>query len=89
VNITPGRVLALDWVGPHGPWDDQLVFVFDAGTLDAAHVDALRISDDELAGFAFVEPEQATDRLRLDIADRLHRALGALRDGTTDYGERT
>jgi ADP-ribose pyrophosphatase YjhB (NUDIX family) len=87
-NITVGRVLTLDWVAAHGPWDDQLVFVFDGDTFDQARVDALHVNDSELSGFAFVEPEQAADRLRTDIADRLRRALTALRDGTTDYDER-
>src|SRR5947199_1234092 len=31
VTIKAGRVLVVDWVGPHGPWDDQIVFIFDAG----------------------------------------------------------
>lgn len=27
-------LLVVDWVAPHGPWDDQIAFVFDGGTLD-------------------------------------------------------
>lgn len=85
--ITAGRVLTLDWEAPHGPWDDQLVFVFDAGTLEQAHAEHLHISDPELSEFAFVEPAQARQRLRADMAARLDRALTALRSGTTEYGE--
>jgi ADP-ribose pyrophosphatase YjhB (NUDIX family) len=82
-----GRVLVVDWDGPHGPWDDQLVFVFDGGVLDPGRVAALRISNDELAGFEFVPPGEAGHRLRADLADRVVRALEALRTGATDYGE--
>src|SRR5262245_8516100 len=24
-------LLCVDWVSPHGPWDDSLMFIFDAG----------------------------------------------------------
>lgn len=85
--VTIGRVLVVDWDGPHGPWDDQLVFVFDGGTLPAEQAARLRAVDDELAGFEFVAPTAAPERLRGDMADRLARALAALRDGTTDHVE--
>ncbi|MGH3837923.1 MAG: NUDIX domain-containing protein [Pseudonocardiaceae bacterium] len=88
LTITVGRVLVVDWDGPHGPWDDQLVFVFDAGPLTTAQAAGLRTTDDELAGFEFVPPADALRRLRGDMADRLSRALRAQGAGTTDYSER-
>ncbi|WP_305858949.1 NUDIX domain-containing protein [Amycolatopsis sp. CA-230715] len=88
LTIAVGRVLVIDWDGPHGPWDDQLIFVFDGGTLTATQVQALRLTDDELSGFAFVPHAEAANRLRPDMADRLARALAAQRDGTTDHAER-
>jgi ADP-ribose pyrophosphatase YjhB (NUDIX family) len=27
-----GRRLVIEWIGAHGPWDDQIVFVFDGGS---------------------------------------------------------
>jgi len=30
-----GRVLVIDWVSPHVPRDDSLMFVFDGGVLTA------------------------------------------------------
>ncbi|MFL6122894.1 NUDIX domain-containing protein [Actinophytocola sp.] len=87
--ITAGRPLVVDWDGPHGPWDDQLVFVFDAGTVTLNQAAAVRPVDAELDGAAFVSPAEAADRLRADMADRLARALRALEAGTTDYGEHT
>lgn len=89
LTVTAGRPLVVDWDGPHGPWDDQLVFVFDAGTVTADQAAGLRPADDELAAVEFVTPEEAVKRLRADMAGRLARALWALRDGDTDYGERS
>ena len=86
--LTVGRVLTVDWDGPHGPWDDQLVFVFDGRTLTAAQAAALRIADDALAGFEFVAPTAAAGRLAAGLADPLARALRAQQDGTTDHAER-
>ncbi len=31
--IQVGSLLCVDWVAPHGPWDDLLAFVFDGGVL--------------------------------------------------------
>lgn len=47
-------LLCLDWVSPHGPWDDSLMFIFDAGTLDAEQIAGLSLADAELAAYEFV-----------------------------------
>jgi len=83
-----GALLLLDWDGPHGPWDDQLLFIFDGGTLADAQVAELRIVDPELARFEFLTPDDAARRLRPDMADRLRRATEAQQAGNTDYSER-
>lgn len=87
LTITAGRILVLDWIGPHGPWDDQLVFVFDGGTLTGVQLAGVRVIDPEISEFAMLEPEEATRRLRPDMAQRLSRARQALSSGTTDYSE--
>ena len=33
LDIQVGALLSVDWVSPHGPWDDLLNSVFDGGTL--------------------------------------------------------
>lgn len=88
LTVTAGRVLVVDWDGPHGPWDDQIIFVFDAGTVTAAQAAALRPTDEELAAVEFVAPDEADRRLRPDMANRLTRALRALAAGTANYEER-
>lgn len=87
VSISAGRLLTVDWAPPHGPWDDQLVFVFDAGTLTDDQIAALRVTDNELSGFTFVIPTESAQYLRPDVAARLTRALRALDTGTTEYSE--
>jgi ADP-ribose pyrophosphatase YjhB (NUDIX family) len=85
--VQAGRLLVLDWDAPHGPWDDQLVFIFDGGTLTGEQVGSLRIADEELASFEFVTVGEAVRRLRADMAGRLIRALKTVESGETDYGE--
>ncbi|WP_409469700.1 NUDIX domain-containing protein [Streptomyces sp. HC307] len=76
--IEPRRLLVVDWVAPHGPWDDQIAFIFDAGTIGTAEAAALQPHDDELSELAFVTPAEATTRLRNRLARRLRAALEAL-----------
>jgi 8-oxo-dGTP diphosphatase len=33
LDLQVGDLLCVDWVSPHGPWDDLLNFIFDGGTL--------------------------------------------------------
>ena len=33
LDLHAGQLLCLDWVVPHGPWDDSLVPIFDGGSL--------------------------------------------------------
>ncbi|MBJ7903445.1 NUDIX domain-containing protein [Streptomyces sp. DSM 110735] len=85
VRVTPRGLLVVDWVGPHGPWDDQLAFVFDCGTLDQERADRLRPRDDELSEVAFVTAAEAVDRLRDRIRLRFEHALTALATGRPLY----
>lgn len=87
VTIIAGRLLVLDWIGPHGPWDDQLVFIFDGGTLTGDQLANVRAIDPEVSEFAMFEPEEASRRLRPDMAQRLSRAQQALSSGAVDYSE--
>jgi ADP-ribose pyrophosphatase YjhB (NUDIX family) len=87
VSIEAGRLLVLDWVDAHGPWDDQLVFVFEGQTLSSEKIEELAISDDELTGFGFFSSAEARARLRTDVGERLRRALEMLDDGMFDYKE--
>jgi ADP-ribose pyrophosphatase YjhB (NUDIX family) len=85
LEIIVGRPLCLDWVAPHGPWDDQLAFIFDGGQLTGAEIGAIRLRDGELTEIEFCTQEQAGQRLRTAICKRLSAALSAREGSTTAY----
>ena len=78
-------LLCLDWVSPHGPWDDSLMFIFDTGILTADQITRLRLADSELAAYEFCAPEQARQRLRSYVWLRVNAALQALESRRTVY----
>ncbi|MEV0001420.1 NUDIX hydrolase [Micromonospora sp. NPDC050980] len=83
LEVPVGSMLVVDWVAPHGPWDDSLMFVFDGGVLPAtAH---LRPTDHELAEARFVPLDDARALLRPYIWQRLRHAVAALADGRPRY----
>ena len=45
LDIQVGDLLCVDWVSPHGPWDDLLNFIFDGGTLNASEIAGLQLVD--------------------------------------------
>ncbi|GAA3766541.1 NUDIX hydrolase [Salinactinospora qingdaonensis] len=77
LDIKPLRLLCVDWVAPHGPWDDLLVFVFDGGTLTTEQAATIQPTDDELTAAAFLPTPQAQDRLRDYVWRRTQAALTA------------
>src|SRR5215813_13839136 len=49
LDIHVGALLCVDWVSPHGPWDDLLAFVFDGGEMSNEQIAGIELVDDELA----------------------------------------
>jgi ADP-ribose pyrophosphatase YjhB (NUDIX family) len=80
-----GDLLCVDWVSPHGPWDDLLAFVFDGGVLSTAQAGGLRSSDPELAAVRFYSPEEACRLLRPYVWRRVQAALQVLKGGGIRY----
>jgi 8-oxo-dGTP diphosphatase len=87
LDLQPLRLLVVDWVPPHGPWDDQLAFVFDGGVLDPAQIAAIRLLDGEVAGVRWCTDEEALALLRPRLSKRVRVALQALRAGRARYLE--
>jgi 8-oxo-dGTP pyrophosphatase MutT (NUDIX family) len=85
LNIKVGRLLCVDWVSPHGPWDDLLAFIFDGGELNDQQIAGLKLHDDELAAFQFCSKDQAAQRLRPYVWYRVAAALEALCTGQVQY----
>jgi ADP-ribose pyrophosphatase YjhB (NUDIX family) len=85
LRVEIGALLCVDWIPPHGPWDDTVVFVFDGGTLLPHAIGALEVRDDELSAFRFCPPDQAAELLRPYVWQRATTALAALRAGGARY----
>lgn len=85
LDIQVGRLLVVDWVPPHGPWDDLLAFVFDGGELTGDQIAGITLMDDELRAFDFCTPEQARIRLRPYVWRRVATALDVLETGRAQY----
>lgn len=80
-----GRLLVVDWIAPHGPWDDSLVFIFDGGVLTTDQQAAIRLSDDELDTYRFYEPAEVSSLLRPYAWHRIRIALDAILGAATFY----
>jgi 8-oxo-dGTP pyrophosphatase MutT (NUDIX family) len=74
-DIQAGALLCVDWVSPHGPWDDSLMFIFDGGVLSHHQIAGLNLADGELAAFKFCTEEEAAARLRPYVWRRVVAAL--------------
>lgn len=78
-------MLVVDWVAPHGPWDDSLMFIFNGGVLDGEKIASLRVADSELTGYRFYSPEDAATVLRRYVLNRLIHAIAANDEERTRY----
>jgi 8-oxo-dGTP pyrophosphatase MutT (NUDIX family) len=78
-------LLCLDWVAPHGPWDDLLGFVFDGGVLSPQQAAQLAPRDSELSEHRFFDVEEALRLLPARQRARAAQALRALDDGVPRY----
>jgi 8-oxo-dGTP diphosphatase len=87
LDTKPLRVLCIDWVPPHDPWDDLLAFIFDGGTLTRGQAGSLRTADKELGAFDFCTASEAEERLHPRTWRRTAAALEALRTGHVRYLE--
>lgn len=83
LDVVVHGLLVVDWVAPHGPWDDQIAFVFDGGTIDVERKPMPH--DEELSEARFVDPAKAGGLLQDRMRRRLTEALRALREGRTVY----
>ncbi|WP_327389027.1 NUDIX hydrolase [Streptomyces sp. NBC_01207] len=79
------KLLVVDWVPPHGPWDDQIAFIFDVETLDDAQAAEVRPHDDELSEAAFLPIDKALVLLRSRMRNRLAAAIRAGKTGHPVY----
>jgi hypothetical protein len=81
-------LLLVDWVPQQGRFFEEVLYVFDGGVMSARDIEAIRVPADELAGFEFLELDQAVARLADLDAVRLRTAYQVRQSGTgTVYAE--
>jgi 8-oxo-dGTP pyrophosphatase MutT (NUDIX family) len=85
LDLSARSMLCVDWVPPHGPWDDLLAFVFDADVLTHEQIASIQLLDGELEGYELCDEAQAQKRLRPRTWRRLKAALRAARIGEISY----
>lgn len=83
LEVTLRGLLVVDWVPPHGPWDDQIAFIFDGGVLDAA--EELHPQDEELSEARFMTLDKARELVGARMRHRLDAAVRALDEGRSAY----
>ncbi|MFJ4409490.1 NUDIX domain-containing protein [Streptomyces sp. NPDC088910] len=93
LDVTLHGLLVVDWVPPHGPWDDQLAFIFDGGTLTARQTVEIRPHDRELLRLRLCPRPKPHQRTRPAGDPRGHRRsavavrAGRIRGRRTALGE--
>jgi 8-oxo-dGTP diphosphatase len=78
LDRVPGRVLAVDWVASRPGRPEGLIVVYDGGVLTAADAEAIVVAPDELAGFAFVRPDEVAARVSPLVGRRIAACLEAV-----------
>jgi ADP-ribose pyrophosphatase YjhB (NUDIX family) len=84
LHLQPGPLLLVDWAPAAEPRPRPLIsLTFDCGEL--APDIPIRLDDDELSAWAFLNEHEAAARLPGNVAPRVAAALYARRDRTTVY----
>lgn len=88
LSISPsiGQLLVVDWV-PADDEGDKLLFVFDGGTLDAAHLGQLQPDGTEVIEYRFVDLPELDRYAPARLVRRLRTALTARHRGHALYAE--
>jgi 8-oxo-dGTP pyrophosphatase MutT (NUDIX family) len=79
-----GRLLVVDWVPPRPGWPhDGMIFMYDGGVLDEEEIAAIRLQEEELAGWVFASPEQVPTLVPAVLARRIAAGLRVVGGGAT------
>lgn len=82
LGITPPlvRLLAVDWA-PNDAEGDKVLYLFDGGQLTPEAQAGVTLQADELKSFAFVAPDEVSDRTIPRLARRILAAIEARSSG--------
>ena len=78
LEVQVGRMLVMEWQGPEPDRTESLMFIYDGGV---CRPESIRLATEELASFAFVEPDNLDRYLVPRLARRLKAALLAVEEG--------
>lgn len=87
LDLTPGRMLVVDWVPARAGRTEGLMVLFDGGTLGRRVHERIVVPPGELKGWAFSDPPEAAQRLPPLLTRRITEALHARADGCSYYLE--
>ena len=87
LELTPQRLLVLDYLSATEERPDALIFVFDGGVFDADAIARIHLPPTELEAWQFVPPSNLPALLLPRMARRLQCAISALEVGETWYLE--
>lgn len=73
LDLEIGKLLCIEWVPPHGPWDDLLALVFDGGQIPDSS--PIKVDGAEVEEAEFFTPAEAGERLKSRTRRRLTTAL--------------
>lgn len=87
LDLTPGRLLVVDWVPPGSDGRPALAnFLFEGGQLTQAQAERhLRLDRQELSEWRLITAQEWDDLLLPHMARRLRACVDALATGTTAY----
>ncbi|MER5358556.1 NUDIX hydrolase [Streptomyces sp. NPDC002785] len=87
IDLTPGRLLAVDWVPEQSDGRPPLAnYLFDGGPITEREAQTrIHLDTDELTAWRLATPEQWDTLLAPHMARRLHACSRALTQGTTVY----
>lgn len=75
IVVDPGRLLVIDYQHPEPHRTESLMFIFDGGVLADAKSRQLKLADDELTSYAFVDPDELALLTSARLARRVRHAL--------------
>ena len=87
LEVTPGRLLVIDYQHPEPGRTESIMFVFDGGVVDAAWTDRIELAADELHSWRLVAPEELSTLAVPRLCRRIEQALAAAAEGRTSYLE--
>ncbi|MEV4708697.1 NUDIX hydrolase [Actinoplanes sp. NPDC049316] len=87
LDVTPGRLLVVDWVPAQHGRTEGLMLLFDGGHLTPEQTSTIRLPGEELRSWAWCDPSQAQQRLSGLLARRIAIALEVRTTGMTAFLE--